>query len=207
MSDANPSTSAAEPQKRNPLLTLVIVAAGLIAVVFGLMQMAGGLKQMFGSGLSAEVEQLVKESDAAIDSANKHWLASEPLLQEVADAVDAEPLDVVRADQRGASEEAMEHLAEAAKQFRLAATKLNEAMTHEMADKVKAYLSEKSHSYELRARVCEHNHEVLRVVMDESLVDKDEVVAKVLAIYEERDAIATQAAEIEEAAEAAVKED
>jgi hypothetical protein len=189
----------AEVKKRNPVITALLVACGVIGIVAGIAQMRGGLREMFGRSLDPEVEQLLTDSDAALDQANEHLKPAGTAFQGLLNDVDAQGLDVVRRDKKDDADKAKSGFAAGAAQLREAKAKLDEALKHELEDKMKSFIAAKAKSYDLLAQVCDQNQAIHDMVLDESIATYDDLTPKVLELAARRD-------ETQKAADAATAE-
>jgi hypothetical protein len=206
MSEAEQAAPVSEPAKRNPLIRIVGVVAALIIVIAGLLQTTRGLGDLFGWSDSAKAQRLIDDSNAAFNAAKVHAEAANPKFQALLTATDAQPLEEVRREHAAAGREAEQHYAQAGEQFRLAAKTLEEAVTLDMEDQFRTYLADKSRSYELLAKVCDDNQEIIRLVLDDALAYA-ELEPQVLEIAARRDAAQLEATEIGEKADAAMQEE
>jgi len=183
--------------KMSPVLRVVIVIAGIVAIVGGIMKMKQGFGEM--SGKDPEITRLSEESDKAIDEANKHGLEAAPLFQSMLDAVDKDGLDAARAGKKDAAEKARDLFARAAEQFRLAAQKLDEAAARKPNERLVAFFAAKSRGYKGYADARSINHDIARMFLDPSIKTIGELEPKVLEAAKRRK-------DIEEAAAAAAAE-
>jgi hypothetical protein len=188
-----------EVKKRNPLITLVLLACGVIGIVAGIAQMQGGLRDMFGSGLDPAVEKLIADSDAALAHANEHITAVGTSFQALLNDVDAMGLEAFRRDKTAEAERIKSNFVEAADMLRQAQAKLEEAGRHKIDDKLKTFVIAKAKSYGLLADVCDQNTKIIDLVLDESIATSDQLVPQVLELAAKRD-------ETQKAADAATAE-
>jgi hypothetical protein len=188
-----------EVKKRNPLITLVLLACGVIGIVAGIAQMRGGLRDIFGSGLNPEAEKLITDSDAALAHANEHITAVGTAFQALLNDVDALGLEAFRRDKTAEAERIKSNFVEAADLLREAKTKLDEASGHEIDEKLKSFVAAKAKSYGLLADVCDQNTKIVDLVLDKSIATSEELVPKVLELAAKRD-------ESQKAADAATAE-
>ena len=176
-----------ELKKRNPLITLVLLACGVIGIVAGIAQMRGGLRDILGSGLEPQVEKLITDSDAALAHANEHITSVGPSFQTLLNDVDSLGLEAVRRDKTAEAERIKANFSEAAGLLREAKSKLDKAAEIKIDDKLKSFVVAKATSYGLLADVCDQNTKIIDMVLDKSIATSDELAPKVLELAANRD--------------------
>jgi hypothetical protein len=194
-----------EVKKRNPLITLVLLACGVIGIVMGISQMRGGLRDLFGSGLDPQVEKLIADSDAALAHANEHITSVGSSFQALLNDVGALGLDAFRRDKTTEAERIKSSFAEAADLLREAKTKLDDAAGQETDDKLKSFVVAKAKSYGLLADVCDQNRKIVNLLLDKSIATSDELVPQVLELAAKRDETQKAADDATAEADAIVK--
>jgi hypothetical protein len=199
-------TSPDVPKPRNPLLTAVIVACGVIALVVGLVQVMRGVVEMLGSKLGPEVEALLSEANqASLEGLEDMKAAMEPFNDLMKDA-DTLGLPAFRAERRAAADKVTEHFAGAADQYRLAARKLDEVLTYDIKEEFRPYFAAKGRAFILWAETCELNRDIVHAVLDESLATTTELNPKIQSLAERRDAKQKEAEQATAEADAMMKD-
>jgi len=163
--------------------------------------MAGGIRQMadglgIGSGMSREVKQLLAESDAALEEANRLGQEASPIFQDLLNKIDSDGLDVVRSQMKESAQKSGSLMGQAATSFQAAAKKLDEAVALKPDKSIIEYLMLKSQSYGKFAGARSLNEEIARMVMDGSIPTINDLTPKVLDAARRRDEMEAAAVEI-----------
>ena len=176
----------------NPVLRIVVVVCGLIAIVGGIMQMKKGFGEM---KMDPEVERLSKESDESFTAANKQLAEAGTLFQSVLDAVDKDGLPAVRTQKRESVEKAATLYEEASQKLRQAAQKADDAAAKKPGEKLEEFLKTKAGAYREFAAAREINRDIARMILDETIKTGEELVAKVTDPAARRDKLEASATE------------
>jgi hypothetical protein len=187
-----PAEAAAEPtqtaRRRIGLTRLVLVLCGLILAITGLIKFGQGMVQMFG-GANEEIQQLLKESDAALLKAQQKLQAAAPALRTLETAINSEPLADVRANHAEEFKAAADGFRLAAKLFHEAAAKLDAVKEYNLTESGLLYVKTKTEWCNFWARVCSLHAKMIDAVLDESIVDQQQLVATVSELVAERSEI------------------
>ena len=194
-----------EQKRSTPLLTTVILIVAAVAMVGGGVKMFGGIQKIAGSHSDPKVDLLLKESDIALDEANKQIQIAVPAFQQHLNDFDQLKVDGFRQEKRESSNHLIAQFAKTAEQFRMAAKKLDEAATLSADKKLNGYIVIKSKSYGLLAQVCDQDAEMIRVLLDDSSADSATITEKVLKLAASRDLIQKAADEAMTEADAVIK--
>ncbi len=166
-----------------------------ITLLFGLVIMAGGAAKLYRSfsNLSSaqanpKVDKLLEASDAAVAEANQKLLEVSPAFQELLNDFDQMGVDAFRSEKRETCAKIAEQFAAANEHLQVASNSIAEAVKEGTTEKVTAFLMARSKSYQLLVKANTQNINIIQVIIDESMVDMDSIVEKVLSIAESRDA-------------------
>ncbi|MBP6782605.1 MAG: hypothetical protein KA152_02375 [Verrucomicrobiales bacterium] len=191
------NSESPEPVSKPKVSILIRVILG----VCGIVVMAGGIRQMadglgIGSGMSREVKQLLAESDAALEEANRLGQEASPIFQDLLNKIDSDGLDVVRSQMKESAQKSGSLMGQAATSFQAAAKKLDEAVALKPDKSIIEYLMLKSQSYGKFAGARSLNEEIARMVMDGSIPTINDLTPKVLDAARRRDEMEAAAVEI-----------
>jgi hypothetical protein len=162
---------------------LLWTIVGVAAILVGIAQMTGGLGGIFG-GTSRKISALLGESDSAIEKARDFAGAADGAIGKLLETLNASDLATVRAAMQTDVESARKDCADAAGQFRMAATKIGDAQALGVEGELAEYLKLRAEAYESFAKAYDAKGSVAAAVLDESLVDQGELLAKVNAAAE-----------------------
>lgn len=206
MSDAT-STPApgATPKKNGKLTTVVILIVAVVAIISGIAKMKSGLGEMFGS-LDPKVKQLVDDADASGAKALEVGKAADEKFNTLIAAVNAKTLDELRTAEADAVAETRKSLAEVAEHFRTSATKLDEAGKLEIPEKLKQFLTPKAGMYHAYAETYDYKGEIVAVIVDTSISDKNALIARMNELTEKADAALKSGNDLSAKADAVVKD-
>ena len=181
----------------------------ILAVVFGLVVFAGGAAKLYrgistlsGSGQDPKVLELLTKSDASVADANAQIVVASPAFQALLNDFDNLGLAAFRREKKSECEKVIEQFSVASSHLQEASKSIVEATKIGTDEKTTAFLTDKSKSYDLLAKVNAQNIEIIRTTLDTSIEDMDAVVEKVMSIAKNRDAdqqaadAATAAAEL-----------
>lgn len=199
------SSPTVEQKKRAPLMTAIIVIVAAIAIVGGGLKMFSGTQKITSSSSDPKVDLLLKESDAALDEANKQNQIAVPAFQQLLSDFDQLGVEGFRKEKRELSENLVVQFAKTAEQFQTAANKLDTAALLSADKKLNAFLVIKSKSYGLLGKVCDQDVEMIRVLLDDSLTDGAAITGKVLELAASRDATQKAADDATTEADAVMK--
>jgi len=191
------NSESPEPVSKPKVSILIRVILG----VCGIVVMAGGIRQMadglgIGSGMSREVKQLLAESDAALEEANRLGQEASPIFQDLLNKIDSDGLDVVRSQMKESAQKSGSLMGQAATSFQAAAKKLDEAVALKPDKSIIEYLMLKSQSYGKFAGARSLNEEIARMVMDGSIPTINDLTPRVLDAARRRDEMEAAAVEI-----------
>ena len=191
------NSESPEPVSKPKVSILIRVILGVCGVVV----MAGGIRQMadglgIGSGMSREVKQLLAESDAALEEANRLGQEASPIFQDLLNKIDSDGLDVVRSQMKESAQKSGSLMGQAATSFQAAAKKLDEAVALKPDKSIIEYLMLKSQSYGKFAGARSLNEEIARMVMDGSIPTINDLTPRVLDAARRRDEMEAAAVEI-----------
>ncbi len=202
MSKPSPSV---EKKKIAPLMTAIIVIVAAIAIVSGGFKMLSGIQKIASSSSDPKVDLLLKESDVALDEANKQNQTAIPAFQQLLNDFDSLGVEGFRKEKRELSTNLVAQFAKTTEQFQMAAKKLDAAAELSVDKKLNAFIVIKSKSYELLGKVCDQNAEMIQVLLDDSLADGAAITEKVLALAASRDATQKAANDATTEADAVMK--
>ncbi|MDZ4849552.1 MAG: hypothetical protein SGI77_09670 [Pirellulaceae bacterium] len=185
MSKPSPSV---EQKNIAPLMTTIIVIVAAIAIVSGGFKMFSGVQKIASSSSDPKVDLLLKDSDVALDEANKQNQIVVPAFQQLLNDFDQLGVESFRKEKREVSDNLVAQFAKTTGQFQMAAKKLDAAAILSVDKKLNAFIVIKSKSYGLLGNVCDQNAEIIRVLLDDSLVDSAAITEKVLKLAASRDA-------------------
>lgn len=203
MSTTNPPT---QPKKRSGATTALMAIGGIIAMVAGGLQMYRGVSEIRSAGEDPQLKQLADESDQALAKANQLAMDVNPRFQRLLDEFDSLGVDAFRKQKRDEAQKVSDEFGQAAEQFSLAAQKLDAAAGHNLKDAYKPIFADKSRVYTLSRQVCEKDQQIIGALLDDSLKQAPDVLAKIQPVVTERDAIQKQANEAAATADAKLKE-
>lgn len=166
-------------------MRLVLVLCGLILAITGLFKFGQGMLQMF-SGANQEIERLLRESDVALLKAQEELRVAAPALQTLEAAINSEPLAEVRANRGEEFKAAAGGFREAATLFHDAASKLDAVREYSLTESGLTYVKTKTEWCNLWVRVCNLHADMLDCVLDESIADQQQFVAKISALVAAR---------------------
>ncbi len=188
------SPEPASKPKVSILIRVILGVCGVVVMAGGIRQMADGLG--IGSGMSREVKQLLAESDAALEEANRLGQEASPIFQDLLNKIDSDGLDVVRSQMKESAQKSGSLMGQAATSFQAAAKKLDEAVALKPDKSIIEYLMLKSQSYGKFAGARSLNEEIARMVMDGSIPTINDLTPKVLDAARRRDEMEAAAVEI-----------
>ena len=175
-------------------------------MVGGIAQFKKGVAEIREAGGGSELKQLLQEIEAAVDAGNKSGLEAQPLFQKLLNDVDSLGVAKVRQQQKELAQKVADLFGKADEQFRLAATKSGEAARKEPREKFKPFFTAKAQAYEAYGQAYAINEQITRLVLDESIVKADDLVAKVTEAGKHRDAAQKSGNEADAKASASAKE-
>ncbi len=181
------SSPSVEKKKRSPLTAAIIVIVAAVAIVGGGLKMFGGIQKIASSSSDPKVDLLLKESDAALDEANKQNQLVVPAFQQMLNDFDQLGVEVFRKERSELSGNLITQFTNTAAQFQLAAKKLDAAAMISKNEQLNAFMTLKSKSYGLMGKVCNQNVEMIQVLLDASLTDAAVITGKVLELAASRD--------------------
>ena len=191
--------------RKSPFYTVLGVVFGLIVLAGGAAKFYRGLSGLTSTGLNPKVKTLLEESDAAIAVANQQTSTVVPAFQQLLTDFDTLGVANFRAERREACATLTDQYTTINDQLQTASNKIKEAIKLGIDANTTAFLDARSKSYSLLVDVTKHNLDIIRTLLDESVVDTDAIVAKVQSIAENR-ALAEKAAnEATAAADALLK--
>lgn len=188
--DATPKPAPSMPARstRSPLWTTV----GVAAIVIGVAQMTGALGTLFG-GANQKVSALLGESDAALEKARDLAGAADGAINKLLETLNTDDLATVRAALKGEVQAALKDCEAAAEQFRLAASKIDDAQALGVEGQLAEYLQLRAEAYESYSTAYKAKGSVATAALDETLVDAGALLAKVNAAAETANASFTSA--------------
>ena len=191
--------------RKSPLYTALAVVFGIIVLAGGAAKLYRGFSNLTSSGLDPKVGELLRESDAAIAEVNRETNAVVPAFQELLNDFDKMELAAFRAEKRETCTKLSEQFAAVGERLQLASKTIIEATQLGTDADTTAFLMARSRSYDLLIKVSKQNIDIIRATLDESVVDMDAIVGKVLSIAANRDADQKAADEATAAANAMIK--
>ncbi len=90
--------------------------------------------------------------------------------------------------------------------LRTAAQEVDDAIQHNVADRLKPFLADKSQVYRLTADACERNQEIVALVLDKSITRLADLMPRIEALAADCDAAQKAAAEASAQADEAAKQ-
>jgi hypothetical protein len=171
-----PTAAPASPPstRRSTLLGIV----GIAAIALGLAQMYGGVGQIFG-GANKKVSALLGESDAAVEKAKGHAEAADAAVNKLLEQLNTVDLATIRGRERATVERAFTACADAAGEFRIAASKIDRALALGVEGRVAEYLKLRSSANQSYSRAYDFKGRVPSAVLDEDIGDKDALLEQV----------------------------
>ncbi len=182
------SSPSAEQKKRSSLTTAIIVIVAAVAIVSGGLKMFSGIQKVASSNSDPKVDLLLKESDDALDEANKQHQIVVPAFQQLLNDFDQLGVEGFRKEKSELSGNLITQFTNTAAQFQMAAKKLDAAAMISKNEQLIAFMTLKSKSYGLLGKVCDQNVEMIQVLLDASLTDDAAITGKVLELAASRDA-------------------
>lgn len=182
------------------------LVCSLIVVVGGVAKLYRSLTASSGSSIDPKVTQMLEESDAAVQEANR--LKAEALSEFETLLADFDGMEVTsfRSEKQNASSELIKKFTMASDRLKLAAAKLNEAIKIGIDKKTDAYLAAQARADELIAQVVMRNVEIIQTLLDPANTDKQAITAQVLAIAAQREVTNESADEAAEEAASILKQ-
>lgn len=191
--------------RKSPLYTALAVVFGIIVLAGGAAKLYRGFSNLTSSGLDPKIGELLRESDAAIAEVNRETNAVVPAFQELLNDFDKMELAAFRAEKRETCTKLSEQFAAVGERLQLASKTIIEATQLGTDADTNAFLMARSRSYDLLVKVSKQNIDIIRATLDESVVDMDAIVGKVLSLAANRDADQKAADEATAAANAMIK--
>ncbi|MFO1066511.1 MAG: hypothetical protein U0892_21845 [Pirellulales bacterium] len=182
------------------------LVCSLIVVVGGVARLYRGLTASGGATIEPKVTQILEESDAAVQEANR--LKTEALSEFQTLLADFDGMEVAtfRSEKQAASSELIAKFTMAGDRLKLAAAKLHEAIKIGVDKKTDSYLAAQARADELIAQVVMRNVEILQTLLDPANTDKQAITAQVLAIAAQREVTNKSADEAAEEATSILKQ-
>jgi ABC-type uncharacterized transport system ATPase component len=196
-----------ETKKRNPMTTVVLMAVGVIGIIFGVMKMSQGVHEIFGSSINDKAVESLQASDHAVAAAATEIQTAQPKFQALLNNVDKKGVAAVRQDDRADVQEVQKNFASAVENYRRAVSSLDQALETSLPDKAKEFVSGKREGLNLLAEVCDANRQIVGLILDESIAANDAYLAKITEIAAKRDANQKSAEEAIAKADALVSKD
>jgi len=175
--------------QKSTLYTVITVVVGVVAIAGGVAKMYQGFGSLaLGSSTQdPQVDALLKKSDASVVEANTHLSVVGPAFQELLNDFDRLGLAAFRMEKLDACEKLSEQFSISSGHLTDASQSIIEATKLGTDKKITEFLLERSKSYDLLVKVNTQNIDIIRTLLDESIVDMEAVVEKVLSIAESRD--------------------
>jgi hypothetical protein len=196
---------AAAPKKMNPVLRVFLIICGLIILAGGIAKIYKGWNEMRSASGDAQFKPLLEENDKAIAEANKLSQEAQPMFQTLLDDVDKLGLDHVRAKESDTALKIDDLFGKAAEQFRIAVKTSKEASRHHTDETMKSFLVKKGESYVLFAEARDDNREIIRLILNKSILKIDDLLPKLQEAAGRRDAAQKKAMDTDAEAEAMTK--
>jgi hypothetical protein len=187
--DVNPTPGAPPilPKRQSPALRIFVAVCGVVVMLAGIAKCVSGVKTLIGAGTDKQYQQLLADSDKAIDKANQDTVEAQPIFQAFLNDVDKLGLAAVRAQEKQTAQKTSELFSNSIESFHLAATKLEEAIQRKKDDRLNPFFEAKIKSYGLFAQSAEFNREIVRLVLDESIPDIQTLMPKITEVATRRD--------------------
>lgn len=173
--------------QKSPLYKALGILFSLIVLAGGAAKLYRGVSNLKGAKLDPKVSELLEKSDQYIAEANSQSVATSTEFEVLLSDFDKLGIEKFRSEKR-------ESCAQLTKQFEAIGQRLHEASTLLVEatklgtnQKTTEFLLARSASYELLVKVNAQNIDIIRVTQDESIVDMNTVVEKVLSIAKKRD--------------------
>jgi len=173
--------------RKSPLYTVFAILFGIIAIVGGGAKMYRGFSNLSNSGQDPKVVELLTKSDASVAEANSQLAAVGPAFQNLLSDFDSMGLAAFRSEKKETCAQLIDQYSLANDHLQSASKSIVEATEFGTNTKTTAFLMDRSKSYDLLVKVNNHNIDIIRVTLDESIDDMDTVVEKVLSIAQSRD--------------------
>jgi hypothetical protein len=203
-----PPDSALEGEPKQPSRSrrILIILGSVVALIAGIAATYDGIQTMRSAGGDTRRQQLVVESDKAIDEANMDGVDARPVFQGFLNDVDKLGLAAVRAKEKATAQTASDLFGKSSEAFHLAGKKLEEAVERKKSDTLNPYLEAKIQSYDLFAQAADLNREIIRMTLDDSIPDIQTLLPKITEAAKRRDEAEKTAVKISaEATESAKK--
>ena len=184
---------------------MLAIACGLVVLAGGAAKLYRGVSNLTDSASNSKVDELLKASDAAVEEANRKMQTAEAGFNEVLGQFDTLGITDFRAQKRDECAKLSDQYAAANQQLQQACNSIAEAVKLGAIKKVVPFLETRARSYELLVKANTQNINILQTTLDESMVDMNAIVEKVMSIAHSRDADQKAANEISAEADAMLK--
>ncbi len=191
--------------QKSPFYTAMAVLFGIVVLAGGAAKLYRGVSNLSGSGLAPKVGALLKKSDASVAQADQQSTAIAPAFQELLADFDKLGLDAFRSEKRDSCEKLIEQFAAVSEHLNEASKSLVDATKHGADKNTNEFLVARSRSYKLFVKANNQNIDILRVTLDESIVDRNVLVEKILSLAQSRDADQQAAKELAAESDAILK--
>lgn len=191
---------------KSPLYSALAILVSLVVLAGGAAKLYRGVSQLKESGANSKVDELLTKSDSLAEEANRQSAAIAPAFQELLGDFDKLGVQTFRSEKREACEKLSEQFAAIGEHLHESSRGLVEATKHGTNEKTTDFLLKMSKSHEILGNASKQNTDIIRELLDESVVDVDVIVQKVQSIAESRDAKRKAANEMAEEANAILKQ-
>ncbi len=191
---------------KSPLYSVLAILVSLVVLAGGAAKLYRGVGQLKESGANSKLDGLLAKSDSLAEEANRQSAAIAPAFQELLGDFDKLGVQTFRSEKREACAKLSEQFAAVSEQLHESSRVLVEATKHGTNEKTTNFLLKMSKSHEILGNASTQNMDIIRAILDESVVDVDVVVQKVQSIAESRDAKRKEASELAEDANAILKQ-
>ena len=167
---------------KSPLYSALAILVSLVVLAGGAAKLYRGYSRISSSESSAKVDELLEESDATVAEANRQSVVLTPAFRELLGDFDKLGIDAFRSEKQEACTKLSEQFAAVSEQLNESSRLLIEATKHGTNEKLTGFLLAKSKSYELQGKVNTEHIDMIRALLDESIVDVDAIVQKIQSI-------------------------
>ncbi len=153
--------------KKSPIVSAISILAGLVIFAGGAAKLYRGISNLSG-GTDPKVTELLKQSDAAVEEANKTLTHVQPEFEQLLTDFDTLGVAAFRTEKKDASSHVISDFQAAVEQLKNASQAIAEALVLDSQTKVAGFLKTRATSYDKLVLASEQNIAVVNALLDEA---------------------------------------
>lgn len=194
-------TTPIKQEKLSPLLKVVLIVGGTIAIALWATKTYRGLHEGWTGG-GSKFKTLAEAADNAAATANKVSREAQPLLLQFLGDLDKMGLPAVRAQKGEAGQKLIALFGEARDQYSTGGQKYGEAAGQTTNEKMKSFLLAKARTCRFFAEARTINCDMVRLILNDPATTTEQLIPKLQEAATRRDAAQKSAVDSDAEAEA-----